>query len=368
MSNCSYSSNAMNEQRGLYIHVPFCLSKCPYCDFYSERYSRTLAESYKNAVLRNLDFYNEIFDTVYFGGGTPILLSREVCEILNNVHHAENAEITVEANPNVCNEQRLGGLVKSGVNRISIGVQSFNNNELAFLGRRHTAEQAIKAVKCSYSSGFRNISIDLMLGLDGQTKESIQRSVETLANLPITHVSAYLLKIEDGTPFAARSLDLPDEDESAELYLFTAELLEQHGFIQYEISNFARDGFKSRHNLHYWHCDEYLGIGPAAHSYYNGQRFCTERDLDRFIASERQEITVTDSDAGSFEEYAMLALRLTDGLKFRDCSYFDEDVNRIVERCKKIPAEYINITDSGISLTRAGFLVSNIVIGKILGF
>lgn len=355
-------------KRGLYIHVPFCLSKCPYCDFYSERYSRSLAEQYKNAALRNLSFYDDCFDTVYFGGGTPILLSSEICEILNNIRRADNAEITVEANPNVCDEQRLGELFKSGVNRISIGVQSFDDNELAFLGRRHTAEQAVKAINCSHSAGFRNISVDLMLGLEHQTKETIRRSIEILSKLPITHVSAYLLKIEDGTPFAARTLTLPNDDESADLYLFTAELLEQNGFIQYEISNFAREGFESRHNLHYWHCEEYLGIGPAAHSYYNGARFCTERSLERFISSERQEITVTDSDAGSFEEYAMLALRLTEGLKFSDCSHFNEDVNKIIERCKKIPAEYVKITDSGISLTRAGFLVSNAVIGKILGF
>lgn len=358
----------MNKRRGLYVHVPFCLSKCPYCDFYSERYSRSLAEQYKTAVLRNLGFYDDVFDTVYFGGGTPILLWREIGEILNSIRRAENAEVTVEANPCVCDEQRLCELFQSGVNRISIGVQSFNDNELTFLGRRHTAEQAINAINCSYSAGFRNISADLMLGLEGQTKESVQGSIEALAKLPITHVSAYLLKIEEGTPFAAGNLNLPDEDESAELYLFAAELLENHGFTQYEISNFARDGFESRHNLHYWHCDEYLGVGPAAHSHYNGKRFCTERSLERFIVSERQETIVTDSEAGSFEEYAMLALRLTEGLKFTHCSYFGEHVNEIIDRCKRIPAEYINITDSGVSLTREGFLVSNAVIGKILGF
>ncbi len=358
----------MNKPRGLYIHVPFCLSKCPYCDFYSERYSRSLAEQYKNAVLRNLAFYNEFFDTVYFGGGTPILLSQEICEILRGIRCVENAEITVEANPCVCDEKRLGELFESGVNRLSIGVQSLNEQELAFLGRRHTAEQAVKAINCSHSAGFRNISADLMLGLAGQTKQSVQQSVEALASLPITHVSAYLLKIESGTPFAAKKLDLPDDDESAELYLFTAELLEKHGFVQYEISNFARDGFESQHNLHYWRCDEYLGVGPAAHSYYNGERFCTRRSLRDFITSERQEITVTDSNAGSFEEYAMLALRLTEGLKLDNCSYFEIDMNKLIERCRKIPAEYVNITDSGISLTRTGFLVSNAVIGKILGY
>ena len=358
----------MNNKIGLYIHVPFCLSKCPYCDFYSERYSRTLAERYKQAVVRNIDYYGGYFDTVYFGGGTPILLAEEISEILGKIKRTDDAEITVEANPCACDRQRLELLFESGVNRLSIGVQSLNERELAFLGRRHSPQQAEKAISCSHSIGFRNISADLMLGLEGQTKESVLYSIQRLAELPLTHISAYLLKVEDGTPFAERTLTLPDEEQSAELYIFAAEQLEKHGFMQYEISNFARSGFESRHNLHYWRCEEYLGIGPAAHSYYCGKRFCTGRDLNAFLSSEYQQTTVTDDDPGEFDEFAMLALRLTEGLKFSNCSRFGVDVNILKERCKKIPEKYVNITNEGICLTKEGFLVSNAVIGVILGY
>jgi len=358
----------MNNKIGLYIHVPFCLSKCPYCDFYSERYSRTLAERYKQAVLRNLEHYGGDFDTVYFGGGTPILLADEIAEILGKIQRSDNAEITIEANPCVCDEQRLGRLFESGVNRLSIGVQSLNERELAFLGRRHTVKQAENTVACAYNVGFRNISADLMLGLEGQTKESVLNSIQKLAELPLAHVSAYLLKIEEGTPFAKRTLSLPDDEQSAELYLFAAEQLEKCGFMQYEISNFARSGFESKHNLHYWHCEEYLGIGPAAHSYYGGKRFCTARDLNDFLSSEYQRTIVTDDKPGNFDEFAMLALRLTEGLKFADCSRFDINMNSVIEHCKKIPQKYVNITKDEVSLTREGFLVSNAVIGAILGY
>lgn len=358
----------MNSKIGLYIHVPFCLSKCPYCDFYSEKYSRTLAERYKQAVLRNLEYYGGDFDTVYFGGGTPILLFEEISEILKKIKRSDNAEITVEATPCVCDEQRLRQLFKSGVNRLSIGIQSLDERELAFLGRRHSVQQAENAIIGAYKVGFRNISADLMLGLEGQTKESVLRSIQKLAELPLTHISAYLLKIEDGTPFARRILALPDEEQSAELYLFAAEQLEKRGFMQYEISNFARSGLESRHNLHYWRCEEYLGIGPAAHSYYGGKRFCTERDLNNFLSAEHQQITVTDDNPGDFDEFAMLVLRLTEGLKSSDCSHFGVDMNTVVERCKRIPKKYVNIKKDGISLTREGFLVSNAVIGAILGY
>jgi len=358
----------MNNKIGLYIHVPFCLSKCPYCDFYSEKYSRTLAEQYKQAVLRNLEYYGGDFDTVYFGGGTPILLADEISEILGKIQRTDDAEVTVEANPCVCDKQRLARLFESGVNRLSIGVQSMQERELAFLGRRHSVQQAEKAIVCAYNTGFRNISVDLMLGLEDQTKESVLRSIQTLAELPLTHISAYLLKIEEGTPFARRSLMLPDEEQSAELYLFAAEQLEKRGFMQYEISNFARSGLESRHNLHYWHCEEYLGIGPSAHSYYGGKRFCAERDLNVFLSAEHQRIIVTDDKPGDFEEFSMLALRLNEGLRFDDCYRFGIDINVITQRCKKIPEKYINITNNGISLTRKGFLVSNTVIGIILGY
>lgn len=354
--------------RGLYIHIPFCLAKCPYCDFYSVQYSRSLAEEYKGAVIRNLQKYSETFDTVYFGGGTPVLLAEEISGILKAVNTSENAEITVEANPCVSDLKRLTVLKNSGVNRISFGVQSLNDNELKFLGRRHTAKQAVAAINLAESVGFENISADLMLGLQGQEKSSIADSVEILSSLPISHISAYLLKIEEGTPFSEMSLDIPDDDEMSEIYLYTCEQLEKKGFMQYEISNFSKAGAESRHNLKYWRCEEYLGIGASAHSFYNGSRFCTERDINKFISDPVQEIIVTDEKVGDFEEYAMLKLRLTEGLSFEECIKYGVEKAVIENRCRKIPDEYYCLDEKGVRLTKKGFLLSNAVIGRILGY
>ncbi|MBO5265821.1 MAG: radical SAM family heme chaperone HemW [Ruminiclostridium sp.] len=353
---------------GLYIHIPFCASKCPYCDFYSERYSKKLAEEYKNAVIRNLSHYNETYDTVYFGGGTPILLWEEIGGILSNVRLCENAEITVEANPCVTDEKRLERLLEGGVNRISFGVQSLNDNELLFLGRKHTAEQAVRVVNLAYKTGFRNISADLMLGLPNQDKSSIYNSVNALSQLPLTHISSYLLKIEEGTPFSEMNIDIPEDEAMSELYLYTCEELDKNGFKQYEISNFARDGFMCRHNLRYWRCEEYIGIGAAAHSFCNGVRFCTERSIEKFISADKQEVVITDDEAGGFDEFAMLKLRLSEGLKFSECEKFGVASETIINRCKKIPSDYIIVNEKSIRLTRNGFMLSNAVIGKILGY
>lgn len=353
---------------GLYIHIPFCLTKCPYCDFYSERYSKSLAKEYKEAVIRNLRHYNEAYDTVYFGGGTPVLLADEIAEILENVRYTENAEITVEANPCVSDENRLKTLIDGGVNRISFGVQSMDSGELQFLGRKHTPVQAIKAIETAHKAGFRNISADLMLGLPEQGKDSIKNSVSILSSLPVSHISAYLLKIEEGTPFAEMNLNIPEDDELSESYLHTCEQLENNGFCQYEISNFAKKGFECSHNLKYWRCEEYLGIGAAAHSYYKGIRFCTERSIKRFIEAEVQETEITDEIAGGFDEYAMLKLRLTEGLSFSECEKFRVSEETILNRLKSVPKEYYSLNEQGISLTRQGFMLSNAVIGRILGY
>ena len=353
---------------GLYVHVPFCLSKCPYCDFYSVKYSRSLAADYTKAVIRNMAQYSDTFDTVYFGGGTPVLMWEGIAAILKSAKTTENPEITIEANPCVTTEQALCGLKDAGVNRISFGVQSLSPSELMFLGRRHSAEQAKNAVLLAHRAGFTNISADIMLGLEGQTKESLRYTIEELSKLPVTHISAYMLKIEEGTPFAGRKLNLPDEEAVSELYLYAVSLLEENGFMQYEISNFAKKGYECQHNLKYWRCEEYLGIGAAAHSYFGGKRFCTERGIEGFIGSEFQKITVTDDNPGGFEEYAMLRLRLSEGLSFSDCECFGISREEVMKRCRKIPESLILQTEKGISLTPQGFLVSNAVIGKILGY
>lgn len=353
---------------GLYVHIPFCTSKCPYCDFYSVKYSCSYAEKYMNAIIRNVENYDETYDTVYFGGGTPILLWREICTVMGKIKLSPNAEVTIEANPCVTTEEALCSLKSSNVNRISFGVQSLNNNELTALGRRHSAETAINAVKLAKNCGFNDISADLMLAVPCQTKESLIKSIDVLAELPLTHISAYLLKIEENTPFYSRQLDLPNEDEVAEMYLAAVQRLADNGFAQYEISNFARGGRTCKHNLKYWKCEEYIGIGPAAHSYYNGKRFAVPRDIDGFINSPVQLTTITDEQPYTFEEYAMLKLRLTEGLTFSECEKFGISKSTMEKRIKLIPKEYIETDDRKISLTAQGFLVSNLIISKLIGY
>ncbi|MDE6580495.1 MAG: radical SAM family heme chaperone HemW, partial [Ruminiclostridium sp.] len=329
---------------GLYIHIPFCLTKCPYCDFYSVKYGKSAAEEYKKAVIRNLKHYSDkIFDTVYFGGGTPILLWREICEILDNVSLAQNAEVTLEANPCVALEENLRELKTAGVNRISLGVQSLNDSELKALGRRHNAETAVRAIETAYNCGFENISADLMLATPMQTSESLAETVSALGKLPVQHISAYMLKIEENTPFAEKELTLPDEDSACEMYLDTVGQLESLGFKQYEISNFAKDGLVCRHNMKYWNCEEYLGIGPAAHSYYNGERFFAEKDIEGFIRFERQMTFKEDNEAaryGGYEEYAMLRLRLAEGLDLGEFEVRGGNVRAFLTAAKKIPKDY----------------------------
>ncbi len=364
-------NNNMADVTGLYIHIPFCLTKCPYCDFYSVKYGKGLAEEYKKAVIRNLKHYSDkVFDTVYFGGGTPILLWKEICEILDNVSLAKNAEVTLEANPCVALEENLRELKTAGVNRISLGVQSLNDSELKALGRRHNAETAVRAIETAYNCGFENISADLMLATPLQTSDSLAETVSALASLPVTHISAYMLKIEENTPFAERELTLPDEDSVCEMYLNTVRQLDSFGFKQYEISNFSKEGFVCRHNMKYWNCEEYLGIGPAAHSYYNGERFFVDRDIDGFIRSERQMTFKEDEEAakyGGFEEYAMLRLRLAEGLYLKEFERRGGNVKRLLYAAAKIPNECYYYDGERFSLTPRGFLVSNAIISSLLG-
>ncbi len=343
---------------GLYIHVPFCVRKCPYCDFYSEKFSREKSEKYAAAVVRNLKHYPETFDTVYFGGGTPALISGKISEILREVRFVEGAEITVECNPDVVNENVLVELKNAGVNRLSFGVQSLNERELAALGRLHGAESARKAILLARELGFENISADLMLGVPQQSVKSLYETIDKLCALPITHVSSYLLKIEPNTPFGKNPPEIPDDDGQAELYLAAVELLEKRGFRQYEISNFAKVGFESRHNLIYWRAQEYVGIGPAAHSYYNGKRFAVPRNTARFLESDVQREIVTDENPDKYEEKVMLGLRLREGISL------DE---RLEKRLRLVPREYFRVEGGRISLTPRGFLVSNQIIATLLG-
>ncbi|MCL2019308.1 MAG: radical SAM family heme chaperone HemW [Oscillospiraceae bacterium] len=353
---------------GLYVHIPFCTKKCPYCDFFSVPFDERTVYAYADAVIRNARHYKEHYDTVYFGGGTPGAAWRDVCRILGKLMFTEGAEITVEANPVSLTKDSLMSLKNSGVNRLSVGVQSFSNAELRVLGRVHTSEEASHSIKLAVESGFRNISADLMLGIPNQTPDSVRRSIKVLAALNIQHVSAYMLKIEPNTPFAKMSLKLPDENLTAQIYLSAAAALEESGFMQYEISNFAKEGFECKHNLKYWRSEEYLGIGTSAHSFYDGERFFVISDIGEFIKDNVQKIIVTekkDSDKASFDDYAMLKLRLTEGLTFAECERFGVKKEAMMRRCKLVPPDYLKISNKSVAITREGFLVSNQIIRKL---
>lgn len=359
---------------GLYIHVPFCGKKCRYCDFYSVSYTKANSDAYTNAVLRNIKHYSDktaVLDTIYFGGGTPSLLSAEqisrfITDIKASFKLSADAEITLEANPNTLTYEKLAKLCEIGINRLSVGIQSMIDDELKLLGRTHTAERAVRCVYDAEKAGFSNISCDLMIALPEQTSEKLRFSIDAMAELPIQHISAYMLKIEKGTPFDCKEMRnaLPNDDAAAELYMTAAKKLRKHGFLQYEVSNFAKTGFESRHNCRYWKCLDYIGIGPSAHSCYNGKRFAAVSDAAAFIASPVQQTKITDSSPCGYEEFSMLRLRLAEGLYLKDI----EPHRSAIE--KKIPplvkAGYVKYDGERVSLTPKGFLMSNSVIEYLI--
>lgn len=364
---------------GIYIHVPFCGKKCGYCDFYSTSYRKDAADAYTQAVFRNIRCYENSavsVDTVYFGGGTPSLLSSSqleqiLLEIRGCFHLSDNCEITLEANPNTVSGEKLSELRKIGINRLSLGVQSLNDRELKLLGRAHSAERAVKAVNDAVKAGFENISCDLMIALPNQSEKDLISSADRLTKLPIQHISAYILSVEEGTAFDCSEIRsrLPNDDEIAGLYTAMADLLRERGFRHYEVSNFARDGFESRHNCRYWKCLDYLGIGPAAHSCMDGKRFAAAADLGLFIDSPVQPVEITDNCPCGFEEYSMLRLRLAEGLSLRDVeNRFSQDKSMTIS--KKIAplakAGYVKFDGDRIALTEKGFLVSNSVISHLV--
>lgn len=366
----------MTNPIGLYIHVPFCAKKCPYCDFYSLKYNEEDAFLYVNSVIRNLQKYHGekiSIDSVYFGGGTPSLLTPEklarIMESISDSFVLLNPEISVEVNPSLVNIEKLHTLKEIGFNRISFGIQSFNDNELKALGRLHNSKTAQIAVINAEKAGFKNISADIMMGINQQDLSSLYNTLNTIHALPLTHISAYMLKIEENTPFNDEKIIavLPDDDTVSDLYLACVDRLSEIGFKQYEISNFSKFGFESRHNLHYWNCDEYIGIGPAAHSYYKGKRYCVPRSLKEFNESICQTEIITDDNPGTFEEYAMLKIRLMKGLDLSECEKrFGISIEKIIEKARPIEnSGLINIKDNIISLNPKGCLVSIQIIGRL---
>ncbi len=360
---------------GLYIHVPFCKSKCPYCDFYSLRANEEILNSYTKAVIGSIENWSEktgkMADTLYLGGGTPSILGGDrVSQIIKSAkeNFLCDGEITVECNPSQIEADFFKKIGLAGANRVSLGMQSAVDSERKSLGRIAGKTQVEAAIESAVKSGIDNISLDVMLGIPNQSEKSFDETLKFCVSSGVTHISAYMLKLEEGTYFFknADKLNLPDDDFTADLYLKMVDFLECSGFSQYEISNFSKKGFESKHNLKYWNCCEYLGIGPSAHSFFDGKRFYYPRSIDLFLQNEPP---IDDGFGGDLKEYVMLKLRLRDGLDLAKTKalYPEFRQNAVKKECELLENyRLLEIEENHIKLTPKGFLISNSIIEKIL--
>ncbi len=374
-----------NKRRlGVYIHIPFCRSKCLYCDFCSAptRDSERIS-AYVKRLVEDIKSYKSdgealVADTVYFGGGTPTLMSGgEFSSIMAAVRGrfeiSDGAEITSECNPKTVDFEKLCAMRDAGINRLSIGMQSADGAELRALGRTHTFADVQDTVDMARRAGFHNISLDIMYGIPSQNMESLDSTLDAALSLDPEHLSLYALKIEEGTPFFAMQggLNLPDEDLTADMYSHICERLAERGYNKYEISNFARAGLESRHNLKYWQYDDYWGFGASAHSFVCGKRIENSRDVEKYIAGES--IICSEAEIGVDEqmnEYVMLAMRLSVGV---DAKKFAERFgvslcDTLGRRLEKFSPEYVIADNAGYRFTEKGFLVSNYILSEVLDF
>lgn len=369
----------------LYIHVPFCIAKCDYCDFYSIPVESSAAPDIKNyadALLAEMNLRRGVAAdllTVYLGGGTPTLFSaEEIAAVVSAAREifsiAPEAEITIEANPGTVTARQLAALREAGINRISIGMQSLSGRELCTLGRSHDAEDALSAVKSARSAGFDNISLDLIYGIPGQDpsawKDTVSRAIELLPE----HISAYELTPEENTLFHARLAaafyELPDEELVIEMYYAAVGMLKAHGYLHYEISNFAMPGYECLHNLNYWNRGEYLGLGAGAHSFVNGRRTGNKRDVGYYMEAVRsaqvltdEEIIITEQEA--FRENIFLGLRKTHGI---DLELMAESGRLLNNRAvdELINSGHIEIENNYLRLTTKGLVLSTEIMLRLM--
>lgn len=355
--------------RGLYIHIPFCLSKCNYCDFNSYAGCLFKAPAYVNALLKEGEKYKgEKVDTVYIGGGTPTILnlydiSRLITGIKDIFSFDENTEFTVEMNPATAKEEYLKALFSLGVNRISMGGQSFDDKLLKILGRTHLTKDISESVSLCKKAGFSNISMDLMFSLPSQTMNSWKDSLEKAVASGITHISCYGLKIEEGTPFYENGVTPLCEELDREMYHYAVEFLENSGFKQYEISNFALKGKKSKHNLKYWHCQEYFGLGAGAHGYVGNVRsyncFPIEKYIEKinlFGDATQEETPLTKEDMKI--EKIIMGLRLKEGI--------DPGLVSPKKTEELIKAGFMEMEKGNIRFTLKGFDLSNTILSRLI--
>ena len=381
----------MPEPIGLYIHIPFCESKCGYCDFYSlpkEKCGKELYKAYVDALLLQMADYKEQLygipvNSVFIGGGTPTILSKDLLKkvlvgIKKNFAVSPSAEWTIEANPKSSMKSLFKMARTCGVNRVSLGVQSFNDDELKSLNRPHTAEDAKNAILALNKAKITNFNIDLMYGIPNQDEASFISSIKEALALSPSHISCYALTVEPNTPFNLKkqSLNLADDDLLRKMYFSAVDLLEGAGYKHYEISNFAKPGYECKHNIKYWNCDEYLGLGCAAHSYFSSKRFGFVKDINEYISGINDKSQLVDENGVSeikanemVAEYVMLRFRLKDGIS-ENAFYlrFKKDFTQIFGKKlqKYIDSKHIVKDGSRYYFTSEGFFVSNTILTDLI--
>lgn len=364
---------------GIYIHIPFCVQKCLYCDFVSEPASLEIKRNYVNQLLKEIAFYNfdnkYIVDTIFIGGGTPSVLDADwikaiLCKLEEKFEISYDCECTIEVNPGTVDLEKLKKFRESGVNRLSIGLQSCNDNELKALGRIHNFKTFEEMFWAARQAGFDNINVDLMSSIPEQTEESFIRSLKRVVELNPEHISVYSLIVEEGTPFYEMNLNLPDEDTERQIYYKTGKILNENGYGQYEISNYAKHGRECRHNIRYWQCDEYIGFGVAAASCLDNVRWKNTENINKYLEymqkasgfedlrkedfySEKEVLTPEEQCA----EFMFMGLRMNNGVSEeifrRRFGYIPEErygeviakhiQNGLLEKKDK----YIRLTDKG---------------------
>lgn len=367
----------------LYVHIPFCVRKCQYCDFLSGPSDEETKDRYIEALLKEIRAAEHTEDyeivSVFIGGGTPSALKAEaIASIMRTLQEqfffCEDAEVTIEANPGTVDLEKLTIYRNVGINRLSLGLQSTDAEELKLLGRIHSYEEFLKSYEWAREAGFSNINIDLMFAIPGQTGEAWRQHLYQVAELNPEHISAYSLIIEEGTPFAEQNLDLPDEDTEYQMYEDTAEILERYGYRQYEISNYAKQGYMCRHNAGYWQRREYLGFGLGASSLYGGMRFSNTRRMQEYLKESRnpdqirKDVTVLLRNE-RIEEFMFLGLRMTEGISEKK---FEENFDvRLMDVYGNILQKYeetgfMEHIETKWRLTRKGIHVSNHILADFL--
>ncbi len=370
-----------NNQIGIYVHIPFCKQKCYYCDFVSYCNKNDLIEKYIQAVKKEIqlqEIKSEIV-TIYIGGGTPSYIEakyiKEILEEIKNKNISKEAEITIEVNPGTVTLEKLKEYKNCGINRLSIGLQSTQDNLLKMIGRIHNYEQFLETYKMARKVGFKNINVDLMLGLPGQKISDLKESLEKVLELQPEHISVYSLIVEENTPIASKieknELILPEEELERNMYWYVKNTLELNGFHHYEISNFARKGFESKHNLDCWNQKDYIGFGVASHSYIDSVRYSNTESLEKYVENiesglpeNNRTVHEVQNEVDKKKEYMLLGLRKIDGIKISEFKnmFGDNPIYLYRNELSKLSDEgLIEIDEDVIKLTNKGIDLANLV-------